>query len=204
MPLSKQILFSDFWLLVASELGDARLVLNKDAKTISGFINKNSDVRAYLHTAIKQSYKLSRCDNLHSPISLEHVLDILGETAHQLQQSALGDLFDIELLEEIAWLICDRYASQVSELVQRSAAWEHAPHSSSVTKQQANDFKQAGEAHGITGVSESSEQAQFADNQLLATPKYHQNNAQNRLDKPRLAPVVSFPNFKIRKANAKL
>lgn len=124
-PASKQnVAFADFWLMVAHEVGDARLHLDENARTLDEFIHERSDVREYLHCAIRDCYKSSACQNLRSPICLESVLDVLGTTAWKLQKEAHGDLFDIELLEEIAWLICDRYASQITELVARSAAWQ--------------------------------------------------------------------------------
>ncbi len=149
---SKGIKFIDFWVLVANELGQARLHVNPSATSLERFIRVNSDVRTYLHSAIKESYASSGCQHLGSDISLEAVLDILGETAYQLQKDNSGDLFDIELLEEIAWLICDRFANQVRELVKRSEAWQ--------CEQKGNGA-----------------------------------NA---------ATVISFPSYKIRKANARL
>lgn len=111
------IQFLEFWRLVASELGTSRLRINTEAKTIHELVDKDSDNRPYLSEAIRKSYKLSRCQHLASPISLEHVLDILGETAYTLQGDQRDDLFDIELLEEIAWHISDRYSVQLSKLL---------------------------------------------------------------------------------------
>lgn len=118
--------FADFWVLVSIELSHARLHLNRDAKSLEQFISKRSDVRIYLHESVKESYKKSACQHLRSPISFEAVLDILGEKAFQLQRGNAGDLFDIELLEEIAWLICDRFPDQVIELVTRTEAWDNS------------------------------------------------------------------------------
>lgn len=146
---SQSIKFIDLWLLVADELSHARLHLNPQAATLETFIRTRSDVRSYLHRAIKTSYKASQCQHLQSPVSLEAVLDILGETAFNLQNDKSGDLFDVELLEEIAWLICDRFTSQVREIVRQSSA-RH--------------------------------------------PANQKNGAQ----------IVSFPDYKIRKANARL
>jgi len=72
--------FMDFWLTIASGLGNSRLKLNRKASSIHRFIDQNSDHKDYLRQAIQQSYKLSRYD-----------------------------LLDIELLEEIAWLIGERF-----------------------------------------------------------------------------------------------
>lgn len=102
---------------MSTHIGDARLLLNKNAKTLNGFINKYSDVRTYLHVAINESYKRSKCKNLDSPVSLEVILDVLGETAYQLEKNHTGDLFDIEFLEEIIFLACDYYPDQIQNLV---------------------------------------------------------------------------------------
>jgi hypothetical protein len=120
----KSVGFRSFWLQVASELGEARLHLDGSAHNLDDFIMDDSDVRIYLHKAIRATYRDSHCQHLDSPISLECVLDTLGETAYKLQNEQVGDLFDIELLEEIAWLICDRYADQVTALLARCDAWQ--------------------------------------------------------------------------------
>lgn len=109
--------FAVFWCEVASELGTSRLRINTQAKNIHQLVDRNSDCRSYLHDTIRQSYKMSKCHHLGSPISLEHVLDLLGETAYKLQNNQHDDLFDIELLEEIAWHINDRYAPHLSHLI---------------------------------------------------------------------------------------
>ena len=146
--IADPIQFIEFWSLIASELGSSRLRINADATTIHELISQDSDARVYLRDAIKKSYKLSKCQHLRSPISVIAVLDVLGETAYELQGEKADDLFDIELLEEIAWHISHRYP----------------PHS--FTEQHAN-----------------------SDAQTLITGKA----------KP--AQVVSFPNYKTRRAN---
>lgn len=102
--------FIDFWRIIARELGSSRLKINKNASSISKLLDRNSDHKEYLRQAIQQSYKGSRCNHLRDPINLECVLDILGEIAFQLQGARADDLMDIELLEEIAWLIGERFA----------------------------------------------------------------------------------------------
>jgi hypothetical protein len=189
---TRDVSFIDFWQLVASELGDARLLLNKNAKNIESLINTNSDVRAYLHRAIKKSYKLSHCENLNSPISLEHVLDTLGETAYRLQQEKYGDLFDIELLEEIAWLICDRYANQVSELVKREAAWLGT--TQDLAYELAEEDRTFARLNSLSANKTRGPDPRATAHHQKATPS----------SSPTAARIISFPNYKIRKANAKL
>ena len=107
--IRKATAFADFWLLIASELGSSRLKVNPEAQSIGQFIDSSGDQKDYLREVIRQSYKRSRCYHLRDAIDIEAVLDILGETAYSLQGQQADDLLDIELLEEIAWLIGERF-----------------------------------------------------------------------------------------------
>jgi len=104
-----KIPFIEFWLFIGSELGSSRLKLNSHAESIHQVLDKGSDHQHYLKNIITQSYKRSRCNHLRAPININHVLDVLGETAYELQGKRCDDLMDIELLEEIAWHIGERY-----------------------------------------------------------------------------------------------
>ncbi|NNC99478.1 MAG: hypothetical protein HKN85_04795 [Gammaproteobacteria bacterium] len=146
----QQVQFFEFWHTVATELGNSKLRINRGARTIHDFVDKESDVRDYLKDAIKKSYKLSRCRNLSSPISMDSVLDILGETAFRLQDDQRDDLFDIELLEEIAWHISNRYLA------------------------------------------------------CLALDKGDPSREKSGAGKSQPAQIISFPNYKIRRANSRL
>ena len=101
--------FKEFWTYIGRELGNSRLRINPKAKDIHNFIDPSNDAKEYLKHAIKESYKRSDCTNLRSKINVNLILDILGETAYKLRSNHRDDLFDIELLEEIAWHISDRY-----------------------------------------------------------------------------------------------
>lgn len=101
--------FIRFWLFIAQQLGSSRLKINAGAVNIHELIDQGNDAKDYLKTAIKESYKRSQCNHLRSTISIDSVLDILGETAFALRHNHRDDLFDIELLEEIAWYIDARY-----------------------------------------------------------------------------------------------
>lgn len=147
--------------MIASELGNARLILNPKAKKIGGFIHRRSDLQSYLHDTIRKSFKLSRCQNLLEPINLEVVFDLLGEAAYKLQRQDNCDLFDIELLEEVAWLIGDRYSLHVAEMVELDA-------------------------------------------QRIGREKMHSERVHETIKPNKKAAIVSFPRFKIRKANALL
>ena len=144
----KSVSFRRFWLCVAQELGSAWLRLDPKARRLQEFIASSYDPKEYLRDIITQSYKRSHCCGLDSDINLDALLDILGETAYGLRGQKRDDLFDIELLEEIGWLIGDRYRHMLP--VQ----------------------------HGDVPDQPRSENSS--------------------------APVVSFPDFRIRKANARL
>lgn len=113
--------FIDFWLFIANELGSSRLKINTQASSIHRLIDTSSDHNEFLRDAIKLSYRRSRCHHLKGAINLESVLDILGETAFELQGQQRDDLFDIELLEEIAWLISQRYGHVLGIETQQSS-----------------------------------------------------------------------------------
>lgn len=109
----KSLEFIQFWMFIAQELGNSRLKINPRARDIHNILDPNNDSKDFLKTSITESYKRSCCNNLQSKISINAVLDILGETAFQLRNNHSDDLFDIELLEEIAWHINDRYRQYI-------------------------------------------------------------------------------------------
>ena len=106
---SETVEFRVFWEFIAAQLGDAWLSLNPQATRLNNLIEISYDPKDYLRQVIIQSYKKSKCNHLNSPICLNVLLDILGETAYKLRGEKRDDLFDIELLEEIAWYVADRY-----------------------------------------------------------------------------------------------
>ena len=63
---------------------------------------------------IHQSYKRCHCYHLNARFDVNIALDVLGETSFQLKGNKEDDLLDIELLEEIAWLISQRYGYRVN------------------------------------------------------------------------------------------
>jgi len=112
-----EIQFIGFWQGVAAELGNSRLRISLKPNNIHELVDKDCDGPNYLKKIIKKSYKLSRCQHIKSPISLEKLLNLLGETAFELQGKHRDDLFDIELLEEIAWHISSRYSAQIKPFI---------------------------------------------------------------------------------------
>ena len=109
----KALSFIGFWQFIATELGSSRLKINSKTNSIRHVVDCNSDPKDYLKKAIHQSYKLSNCHHLRDAVDLNAVLDVLGEAAYELQNQHADDLLDIELLEEIAWLIGERYPNQL-------------------------------------------------------------------------------------------
>ena len=105
----KTLGFSEFWQTIASELGNSRLKVNPCADSIRYFLDAESDHRDFLRNIIHQSYKRCRCYHLKARFDVNIALDVLGETSFSLQGTKEDDLLDIELLEEIAWLINQRY-----------------------------------------------------------------------------------------------
>ena len=87
-------------------MGSSHLRINVNAKSIHDFISPDS---SFLRDIVRNSYSRSRCYNLNSTLDLNVVLDILGEHAYTLKGDLSDDLLDIELLEEIAWHIGERY-----------------------------------------------------------------------------------------------
>ena len=72
-----------------------------------------SDHKDFLRVLIRQSYKRCRCYHLNARFDVNIALDILGETSYKLQGTRQDDLMDIELLEEIAWLINQHYSHAI-------------------------------------------------------------------------------------------
>lgn len=105
--------FLEFWMVAAQELGDARLLINPQAESVKKLLAANSDHREFLPGILQKSYQRSRCQHLRDEINLNVVLDLLGETAYSLKGQQADDLLDIEFLEELAWIISQRYLQHV-------------------------------------------------------------------------------------------
>ncbi len=105
----KTLGFSDFWQSIASGLGNSRLIVDTQAESIKYFLDAESDHATLLRGVIQQSYKRCHCYHLKARFDVNVALDVLGETSHNLHGTKEDDLIDIELLEEIAWLINQYY-----------------------------------------------------------------------------------------------
>jgi hypothetical protein len=106
---TRSLSFVEFWVVAAQEVGDARLRINPEARNAKQLLAMNSDHRDYIPVIVQQSYQRSHCRHLRDAIDLNVVLDLLGETAYSLKGQHADDLLDIELLEELAWIISQRY-----------------------------------------------------------------------------------------------
>jgi len=113
LPVKQQVEFRHFWKFIAKQIGDSRLTLNHSARKVENFMQLDCDPKNCLRSVSIESYKRSNCKNLNSPVDLNVVLDVLGETAYALRGQSRDDLFDIELLEEVAWHIANRYSSLI-------------------------------------------------------------------------------------------
>lgn len=105
--------FIQFWTFISENVGNARLRIHNKANSINEFIDSSGDPKDYITRLIISSYKRSECYHLRAPICINSVLDILGETAYELQKKQQDDLYDIEFLEEIAFYISERYTDRI-------------------------------------------------------------------------------------------
>ncbi len=101
--------FKAFWTFIASELGSSQLSLNDSATRLDELFLTSSSHTKFLKDLIKGSLK-NPGGNLDQSIDMHQLLDSLGATAYSLRAEENDDLFDIELLEEIAWLISTHYS----------------------------------------------------------------------------------------------
>lgn len=112
-PTKDQVSVRNFWTFIAAQLGETRLTLNHSTRKIEQFMQLDCDPKNCLRCVSIESYRRSHCQNLDSPLNLNTVLDVLGETAFSLRGESRDDLFDIELLEEVAWHIANRYSNLI-------------------------------------------------------------------------------------------
>lgn len=102
--------FLNFWILITEHLGDAHGVIDPKTKTTQALFSNFDDQLGLLKNIILESYALNKCHHIKSPINVNIVLDILGDKAFELHLKQADDLLDIELLEEICWLICQHFS----------------------------------------------------------------------------------------------
>lgn len=85
------------------------MLIRHKANSIETFLAPNSDHREFLRDVIVTSYFECNCCSIEDTIDINTILDVMGEAAYELQGRNKDDLMDIELLEEIAYLIRQHY-----------------------------------------------------------------------------------------------
>lgn len=105
-PLS----FLTFWVFITEKLGDSHGSINPNTKTAQQLFSNFDDQQGILKDIITRSYADNKCRHIKDHIDINLVLDILGAKAFELKMKQSDDLLDIELLEEICWLICQHHA----------------------------------------------------------------------------------------------
>lgn len=110
---SQSVSFLDFWCLITDNLGDAYSSIDPQTKTAQQLFSDFNDQLGLLKQVISDSYTLNKCHHLHSHIDINSVLDILGTKAFDLQVKQADDLLDMELLEEVCWLVCQHFGQLI-------------------------------------------------------------------------------------------
>ena len=107
--IEMDVTFLQFWTYICQQIGNNRLELNLSAKSLQDLFIKDSIHPEHLKKLVTNSLK-NKQGTLDQKINLHQLLDDLGLTAYTLRQGDADDLFDIELLEEIAWHISERFS----------------------------------------------------------------------------------------------
>lgn len=111
---TQTVSFLKFWHLITDNLGDSHGSIDPQTKTTQQLFSTFDDQLGLLKEIIIDSYSLNKCHHIKSHIDVNSVLDILGKKAFELHVKQADDLLDIELLEEICWLICQHYRQSIS------------------------------------------------------------------------------------------
>ena len=108
-PPIQSLSFLEFWVQITELLGDSHGSINPKTKTTQQLFSNFDDQLGLLKEVIVNSYAANKCRHVKDQIDINLVLDVLGVTAFELKLKHADDLLDIELLEEICWLICEHY-----------------------------------------------------------------------------------------------
>ena len=147
--IEMDVTFLQFWAYISQQIGNNRLELNLGAKSLQDLFIKNSIHPEHLKTLVTNSLK-NKQGTLDQKINLHKLLDELGLTAYTLRQRDADDLFDIELLEEIAWHISERFGRLFSQNTIDQLLVD-TQHSSNVSSNVSS--KQAGRSKHIEGLN---------------------------------------------------
>lgn len=115
--------FIEAWCFLSDNIGSSRLPINRKANDIHQFIIAQDDQLGFMKQVIRDCYQSCKCNHLQSPVNIETILDVLGETAYQLTQQDKDDLVIIELLEEIGWLLVEAYGQHLKHTQQTQNTW---------------------------------------------------------------------------------
>lgn len=96
--------FSDFWRTVCDQLGDHRIAINSCAEGKRDLLNAESLHPDFVKELVYACFDRSQKTKKHR-VDVSALLDHMGILAHGMRESYSDDLLDIELLEEIAWVI---------------------------------------------------------------------------------------------------
>ncbi|MCH2189795.1 MAG: hypothetical protein MK188_02570 [Gammaproteobacteria bacterium] len=119
--------FLGFWIVMSEGIGNNRLELNPKAKAIDEMFLSDNLYQEHIKLLIQNTLN-DKSKSLKQPIDINQVLDALGETAYSLRQNQADDLYEIELLEEIAWHINEKYGHLVkpcSEYTKLESDWNN-------------------------------------------------------------------------------
>ena len=104
--------FLEFWVVMSEGLGNNRLEFNAKASVINELFLSDCLYQEHIKSLV-QNTLADKHKPLTQSIDINHVLDELGEAAYSLRQDQADDLYEIELLEEIAWHISEQYGHLV-------------------------------------------------------------------------------------------
>lgn len=108
-PRMSGLSFLEFWSSITEKLGDSHGSIDPKTKTTQQLFSNFDDQLGLLKEVVIDSYRANKCHHVKDQIDVNLVLDILGIKAFELKLKQADDLLDIELLEEICWLICQHY-----------------------------------------------------------------------------------------------
>ena len=86
---------------LAEQLGEAQLPLNREWRRVCEAVRADAVHHALMKDIVSNLYKRSRCSKPRDAISIESVLDYLGELHYELKQRNGQDFDTLRLVERI-------------------------------------------------------------------------------------------------------
>jgi len=96
--------FGDFWGTVCDQIGDHRISINSSAESKQDLLDAESLHPEFVKELVYACFERSQKSKNHR-VDFCALLDHMGSLAYCMRESYSDDLLDIELLEEIAWVI---------------------------------------------------------------------------------------------------